>query len=70
MPWRSGRARSLRGAPSQEAFEAMLPVLIDSFGQSDDPMRAHEVRSFASRLALASSLAFPRTSLSSCTKRL
>jgi glutamate-ammonia-ligase adenylyltransferase len=38
--WRGGRARSLRGAPSQEAFEAMLPVLIEAFGKAPDPMRA------------------------------
>ncbi|MDQ4087709.1 MAG: glutamine-synthetase adenylyltransferase, partial [Pseudomonadota bacterium] len=38
--WRGGRARSLRGAPSQEAFEAMLPVLIPAFGKGPDPMRA------------------------------
>ncbi|HWT11491.1 MAG TPA: bifunctional [glutamate--ammonia ligase]-adenylyl-L-tyrosine phosphorylase/[glutamate--ammonia-ligase] adenylyltransferase [Allosphingosinicella sp.] len=38
--WRGGRARSLRGPPSQEAFEAMLPVLIEAFGHSSDPMRA------------------------------
>jgi len=38
--WRGGRARSLRAAPSQEAFEAMLPGLIEAFGKAPDPMRA------------------------------
>jgi [glutamine synthetase] adenylyltransferase / [glutamine synthetase]-adenylyl-L-tyrosine phosphorylase len=38
--WRSGRPRSLRTAPAREAFEAMLPALIDAFGGAPDPMRA------------------------------
>jgi glutamate-ammonia-ligase adenylyltransferase len=38
--WRGGKARSLRTAAAGEAFEAMLPVLIDAFGQAPDPMRA------------------------------
>jgi glutamate-ammonia-ligase adenylyltransferase len=38
--WRSGRARSLRTGPARNAFEAMLPVLIDAFGASPDSMRA------------------------------
>ncbi len=38
--WRGGKARSLRAAPSQEAFEAMLPGLIEAFGKAPDPMRA------------------------------
>jgi glutamate-ammonia-ligase adenylyltransferase len=38
--WRSGRARSLRTPAAQEAFEAMLPALIEAFGNSPDPMRA------------------------------
>jgi glutamate-ammonia-ligase adenylyltransferase len=38
--WRGGRARSLRSPAAQEAFEAMLPVLIDAFGKAPDPMRA------------------------------
>ena len=38
--WRSGRARSLRSGPAAEAFEAMLPALIEAFGASPDPMRA------------------------------
>jgi glutamate-ammonia-ligase adenylyltransferase len=38
--WRGGRARSLRSPAAQEAFEAMLPVVIAAFGQAPDPMRA------------------------------
>jgi glutamate-ammonia-ligase adenylyltransferase len=38
--WRSGKARSLRGAAARAAFEAMLPGLVDAFGRSPDPMRA------------------------------
>ena len=38
--WRTGRARSLRTAAAREAFEAMLPVLIESFAAAPDPMRA------------------------------
>ncbi|MEA3061659.1 MAG: [glutamine synthetase] adenylyltransferase / [glutamine synthetase]-adenylyl-L-tyrosine [Sphingomonadales bacterium] len=38
--WRGGKARSLRSPAAQEAFEAMLPVLIDAFGSAPDPMRA------------------------------
>lgn len=38
--WRGGKARSLRSAAAQEAFEAMLPVLIEAFGRAPDPMRA------------------------------
>ncbi|HEV2079445.1 MAG TPA: bifunctional [glutamine synthetase] adenylyltransferase/[glutamine synthetase]-adenylyl-L-tyrosine phosphorylase, partial [Allosphingosinicella sp.] len=38
--WRSGKARSLRTPAAVEAFEAMLPALIDSFGASPDSMRA------------------------------
>jgi glutamate-ammonia-ligase adenylyltransferase len=38
--WRSGKIRSLRTPPAREAFEAMLPVLIDAFGAAPDPMRA------------------------------
>ena len=29
-----------RAGPAQEAFEAMLPALVDAFGKSPDPMRA------------------------------
>lgn len=38
--WRSGKARSLRTPAAVEAFEAMLPVLIDAFADAPDPMRA------------------------------
>jgi glutamate-ammonia-ligase adenylyltransferase len=38
--WRSGKARTLRTAAARDAFEAMLPALIDAFGSSPDPMSA------------------------------
>jgi len=38
--WRSGRIRSLRTAAAREAFEAMLPVLVEAFGRAPEPMRA------------------------------
>ena len=38
--WRSGRMRSLRSPAARSAFEAMLPVLVESFGKAPDPMRA------------------------------
>jgi glutamate-ammonia-ligase adenylyltransferase len=38
--WRTGNARSLRTAPAREAFDAMLPALVDAFGASPDSMRA------------------------------
>jgi glutamate-ammonia-ligase adenylyltransferase len=38
--WRSGKARALRAASAREAFEAMLPALIEAFAQAPDPMRA------------------------------
>jgi glutamate-ammonia-ligase adenylyltransferase len=38
--WRSGKPRSLRTAPARDAFEAMLPALIDAFGAAPDGMRA------------------------------
>jgi glutamate-ammonia-ligase adenylyltransferase len=38
--WRTGHARTLRTAPAREAFEAMLPSLVDAFGASPDSMRA------------------------------
>ncbi|HEX8572666.1 MAG TPA: bifunctional [glutamine synthetase] adenylyltransferase/[glutamine synthetase]-adenylyl-L-tyrosine phosphorylase [Allosphingosinicella sp.] len=38
--WRGGKARSLRTAAAAEAFEEMLPVLIEAFGRAPDPMRA------------------------------
>ena len=38
--WRSGRSRSLRSAAAKQAFEAMLPSLLEAIGKSEDPMRA------------------------------
>jgi glutamate-ammonia-ligase adenylyltransferase len=38
--WRSGKARSLRTAPARDAFEAMLPGLVEAFAASPDPLRA------------------------------
>lgn len=38
--WRSGLPRSLRTAPARDAFEAMLPTLVEAFGAAPDPMRA------------------------------
>lgn len=38
--WRTGRARSLRTAAARDAFEAMLPSLVEAFGASPDSMRA------------------------------
>jgi glutamate-ammonia-ligase adenylyltransferase len=38
--WRSGKVRSLRTAPALAAFEAMLPVLIEAFGDAPDPIAA------------------------------
>jgi glutamate-ammonia-ligase adenylyltransferase len=38
--WRSGKMRSLRTPAAQEAFEAMLPGLVDALGAAPDPMRA------------------------------
>jgi glutamate-ammonia-ligase adenylyltransferase len=38
--WRSGRARSLRAPAAQDAFEAMLPALVQAFANASDPMRA------------------------------
>lgn len=38
--WRSGKARSLRTAAAVQAFEAMLPGLIDAFAAAPDPIRA------------------------------
>jgi glutamate-ammonia-ligase adenylyltransferase len=38
--WRSGKARTLRTAAAREAFEAMLPALIDAFGASPDAISA------------------------------
>ena len=38
--WRAGKARSLRATSAREAFEAMLPVLVDAFAAAPDPARA------------------------------
>jgi len=38
--WRSGKIRSLRTPAARNAFEAMLPVLAESFGKAPDPARA------------------------------
>jgi glutamate-ammonia-ligase adenylyltransferase len=38
--WRSGRVRSLRAPAARQAFEAMLPGLVEALGAAPDPMRA------------------------------
>ena len=38
--WRGGKSRSLRSAAAGEAFEAMLPGVIEAFGKAPEPMRA------------------------------
>ena len=38
--WRSGKARSLRSPPAQQAFEAMLPGLLRAIAAGADPNRA------------------------------
>ncbi len=38
--WRSGKARSLRSPPAQQAFEAMLPSLLRAIAAGGDPNRA------------------------------
>jgi glutamate-ammonia-ligase adenylyltransferase len=38
--WRSGQARSLRTNAAMEAFEGMLPGLVEAFGGAPDPMQA------------------------------
>jgi glutamate-ammonia-ligase adenylyltransferase len=38
--WRSAKARSLRAAAAMEAFEAMLPALVDAFASSPEPVRS------------------------------
>jgi glutamate-ammonia-ligase adenylyltransferase len=38
--WRSGRARSLRSTAAREAFEAMLPPLLEAVAKGPDPARA------------------------------
>ncbi|WP_343343632.1 bifunctional [glutamate--ammonia ligase]-adenylyl-L-tyrosine phosphorylase/[glutamate--ammonia-ligase] adenylyltransferase [Sphingomicrobium sp. XHP0239] len=43
--WRSGKARSLRSAKAREAFEAMLPVMLDAIAAAPDP--AHAFNRFA-----------------------
>jgi glutamate-ammonia-ligase adenylyltransferase len=49
--WRSGRIRSLRTSAAREAFEAMLPTLVEAFGQAPDPMRAvHRFEDLIARL--------------------
>ncbi|MFL6720630.1 MAG: bifunctional [glutamine synthetase] adenylyltransferase/[glutamine synthetase]-adenylyl-L-tyrosine phosphorylase [Sphingomonas sp.] len=37
--WRSGKARSLRSPPAREAFEAMLPALLQAIAAGGDPGR-------------------------------
>src|SRR5438874_804231 len=37
--WRSGKARSLRSPPARQAFEAMLPGLLQAIAASGDPNR-------------------------------
>lgn len=37
--WRSGRPRSLRSAAAVQAFEGMLPPLLEAIGRSADPMQ-------------------------------
>jgi glutamate-ammonia-ligase adenylyltransferase len=38
--WRSGKARSLRSPPAAQAFEAMLPGLLEAIAVGGDPNRA------------------------------
>ena len=38
--WRSGKARSLRSPPAQQAFEAMLPDLMQAIAAGTDPGHA------------------------------
>ena len=38
--WRSGKARSLRSPPAQQAFEAMLPGLLQAIATGADPEHA------------------------------
>ena len=38
--WRAGKARSIRSPAAQEAFEAMLPGLVEALGRAPDSMRA------------------------------
>jgi [glutamine synthetase] adenylyltransferase / [glutamine synthetase]-adenylyl-L-tyrosine phosphorylase len=38
--WRSGKARALRSPPASQAFEAMLPGLLEAIAAAGDPNRA------------------------------
>ena len=38
--WRGGKARSLHSPAAREAFEAMLPGLVEAFGRAPDPIQA------------------------------
>ena len=38
--WRSGKARSLRSLPARDAFEAMLPALLQAIAAGGDPNHA------------------------------
>jgi glutamate-ammonia-ligase adenylyltransferase len=38
--WRSGKARSLRSPPAQQAFEAMVPQLLQAIASGADPSHA------------------------------
>jgi len=38
--WRDGRFRTLRSPAALDAFEAMLPALLEALAQADDPARA------------------------------
>jgi glutamate-ammonia-ligase adenylyltransferase len=40
VEWRSGKARSLRSPAAQQAFEAMLPALLQAIAAGPDPSRA------------------------------
>ncbi|MEO6225512.1 MAG: bifunctional [glutamine synthetase] adenylyltransferase/[glutamine synthetase]-adenylyl-L-tyrosine phosphorylase [Sphingomicrobium sp.] len=40
VDWRSGKARSLRSPPAQQAFEAMLPPLMQAIAAGADPGHA------------------------------
>ena len=40
VDWRSGKARSLRSLPAQQAFEAMLPSLLKAIAAGADPNHA------------------------------
>ena len=38
--WRAGKTRSLQSPAAREAFEAMLPGLVEAFGKAPDPIQA------------------------------